>query len=86
MELPVHIKIKGTEEEMHINYFKLYEDFTSQREIYRSKNIHLITYTISIKHINTEYREIFARFTFTLSPSLSADEFKTGRIPKSHLS
>lgn len=39
MELPVHIKIKGTKEEMHINYFKLYEDFTSQREIYRSKNI-----------------------------------------------
>lgn len=40
MELPVHIKIKGIEEEMHINYFKLYEDLTSQREIYRSKNIH----------------------------------------------
>lgn len=41
MELPVHIKIKGTEEEMHINYFKLYEDFTSQK----LNNIHYIDKT-----------------------------------------
>lgn len=50
MELSVHIKIKGTEKEMHIYYFKLYEYFTSHREIYMSENI--ITYTKSIKHIH----------------------------------
>lgn len=40
MEFFVYIKIKGIEEEMYINYFKFYEDFILQREIYRFKNIY----------------------------------------------
>lgn len=49
MELLVHIKIKGTEEEMHINYFNLSstrillhrEKFTGLK-IYKLNNIHYI--------------------------------------------